>query len=188
MHLKNIKDTWVASLALAAGALLLLPVSSKATSADTIDRNVRQGLRTLYASNAGARSLARQAKAVLVFPQIVKGGFLVAGAYGEGALVVNGSIVGYYCTSSGSYGFQAGVEQYGYVMFFMTDSSLHYLNKSHGWSVGTGPSLVIGDSGFAKSFTSDSLTSDIYAFIFNQHGLMGGIGLKGSKITRIYPD
>lgn len=186
--MKNIKNVCFAALILTVAALVFLPVQARADSADSIDRQVRSGLRSLYANNPAARSLGRQAKAVLVFPRIVKGGFLVAGAYGEGALVANGSIVGYYCTSSGSYGFQAGIEQYGYAMFFMTDSSLHYLNKSHGWSIGTGPSVVIGDSGFAKSFTTDNLGGDIYAFFFNQHGLMGGIGLKGTKISRINPD
>lgn len=186
--MKNIKKIGSVALLVIASALVLFPSQASAASAEKIDRQVRAGLRTLYANNPGARVLARKAKAILVFPQIVKGGFLVAGAYGEGALVSNGSIVSYYCTSSGSYGFQAGIEQYGYVMFFMTDDSLHYLNKSHGWSVGTGPSLVIGNSGFAKTLTSDNLAADIYALIFNQQGLMAGIGLKGSKISRIYPD
>lgn len=184
----NIKNTWLTTLALTAVALILSPSLSRATSAETIDREVQQGLRRLYANNPGARTLGNRARAVLVFPRIVKAGFLFAGGYGEGALVIDGRIAGYYSTSSGSYGFQAGIEQYGYAMFFMTDSSLRYLNKSHGWSVGTGPSLVIGDSGFARTLTTDNLAADIYALIFNQQGLMAGIGLKGSKISRIYPD
>jgi lipid-binding SYLF domain-containing protein len=180
--------TLLATLALVVGALISLPTPARATDADTIDRQVHNGLRRLYANTPGTRALGRQAKAILVFPKIVKGGFLVAGSYGEGALVVNGSIVGYYCTSAGSYGFQAGVTEYGYAMFFMTDSSLHYLNKSHGWSVGTGPTVVVGDSSFAKSITTNTLGGDVYAFFFNQRGLMAGIGLQGSKISRIYPD
>ena len=186
--MKNIQNSWYAALALILGALVSLPSQASASSAESIDWHVRNGLRTLYANNPAARSLGRQAKAVLIFPQIVKGGFLVAGAYGEGALVANGSIVGYFCTSSGSYVFQAGIEQYGYAMFFMTDSSLRYLNKSHGWSIGTGPTVVIGDNAFARSITTSTLSGEVYAFFFNQHGLMAGIGLKGSKISRIYPD
>jgi len=186
--MKSIKPILSTTLTLIACAFLFVPSQVRATSAEKIDWQVHNGLRRLYANNPGARTLGRQAKAVLVFPQIVRGGFLVAGSYGEGALVMNGSIAGYYCTSSGSYGFQAGVEQYGYAMFFMTDSSLRYLNKSRGWAIGTGPTVVIGDSSFAKSITTNTLGGDVYAFFFNQSGLMAGMGLQGSKISRIYPD
>ena len=31
------------------------------------------------------------------------------------------------------------------------------------------------------------INSGTYAFFFNQRGLMAGLGLKGSKITRINP-
>jgi hypothetical protein len=45
--------------------------------------------------------------------------------------------------------------------------------------------VVFVDKGMAKSFTSDTLHSGIYAFTFDQRGLMGGLGLQGSKIMRI---
>lgn len=174
-------------LCLVAAALIIIPSAVRASSAEDIDRDVHRGLNRLYANNPGARSLGRQAVAILVFPKIVKGGFLFAGQYGEGALIINDHIAGYYCTSAGSYGFQAGIEQYGYAMFFMTESSLRYLNKSHGMSVGVGPTVVIGDQAFAKSITSTTLRGDVYALFFSQRGIMGGVGLQGSKISRIYP-
>jgi len=33
--------------------------------------------------------------------------------------------------------------------------------------------------------TTSTLTQDIYAIVFDQKGLMGGVGIQGSKITRI---
>jgi lipid-binding SYLF domain-containing protein len=72
-------------------------------------------------------------------------------------------------------------------MFFMTNSALDYLNKSDGWQIGSGPSVVVMDKGAAASVTSTTLTHDVYAFPFGQHGLMAGVGLEGSKITRIHP-
>jgi lipid-binding SYLF domain-containing protein len=39
----------------------------------------------------------------------------------------------------------------------------------------------------AKSLTTTTLQKDIYAFFFRQKGLMAGLGLQGSKITRITP-
>jgi lipid-binding SYLF domain-containing protein len=70
----------------------------------------------------------------------------------------------------------------------MDDASLRYLEKSEGWEIGTGPSVVILDKGFAKNLSSTTLRKGVYAFIFDQKGLMAGIGLQGSKITEITPN
>jgi lipid-binding SYLF domain-containing protein len=87
-----------------------------------------------------------------------------------------------------SYGFQAGIESFGYILFFMDDDSLQYLNNSDGWELGTGPTLVDLDQGFGKNFSTTTLQRGVYAFIFDQKGLTGGIGVQGSKITKINPD
>jgi lipid-binding SYLF domain-containing protein len=84
-----------------------------------------------------------------------------------------------------SYGLQAGIQEYGYVLFFMTDSAMDWLDKSDGWEVGVGPSIVVVDTGAASSATTTTLQSDIYAFFFDQKGLMGGLGLQGTKITKL---
>ena len=86
-----------------------------------------------------------------------------------------------------SYGFQAGVQAFFYALFLMTDSAVEYLDHSGGWELGTGPSLVVVDVGAAKSLTTTTLKDDVYAFVFGQKGLMAGIGIQGSKITRIHP-
>jgi lipid-binding SYLF domain-containing protein len=124
---------------------------------------------------------------VLVFPDIRKGAFIVGAQYGFGALLRNGKTVGYYRTAAASYGFQAGIKRFSYALFFMTDAALNYLDTSGGWALGTGPSLVVVDQGLARSLTTTSLRADVYAFVFDQTGLMGGIGIEGSKITRITP-
>ena len=84
-----------------------------------------------------------------------------------------------------SCGLQAGVQSFGYALFFMTDSALDYLDRTSGWEIGVGPSVVIVDEGVAKSLTTTTAKSDIYAFFFDQKGLMAGIGLQGTKVTRI---
>jgi lipid-binding SYLF domain-containing protein len=100
----------------------------------------------------------------------------------------NGRTVAYYRSFAGSVGLQAGVQSFGYVLLFMDDESLEYLENSDGWEIGTGPSVVVLDKGFGKNLSSTTLRKGIYAFIFDQKGLMAGIGLQGSKITRITPD
>jgi len=165
-----------------------MPASVQAASASEIDRNATQALTTLYKNTPGAKALADKSKAILVFPSIVKGGFIFAGQYGDGALRKYGKTVGYYRSLAASWGFQAGAESFGYVLFFMDDESVKYLEKSKGWELGTGPTLVVLDKGFGKNFSTTTLQKGVYAYIFNQKGLMGGIALQGSKITRITPD
>jgi lipid-binding SYLF domain-containing protein len=158
-----------------------------AASASEIDRNATRALSILYSTTPGARALGDKAKAILIFPNIVKGGFLVAGQFGDGALRQRGRTVGYYRSVAASYGLQAGVQSFGYVLFFMDEASLQYLKNSEGWELGSGPSLVVLDKGFGKNVSTTTMQKGVYAFIFNQKGLMGGIGIQGSKITKIHP-
>jgi lipid-binding SYLF domain-containing protein len=41
------------------------------------------------------------------------------------------------------------------------------------------------DAGLARNITTSTIQSDIYAFVFDQKGLMAGVGIQGSKITRV---
>jgi lipid-binding SYLF domain-containing protein len=173
---------------IAAMGCFAMPVSAQAASASEIDRNATQALTTLYKNTPGAKALGDKSKAILIFPSIVKGGFVIAGQYGDGALRKSGKTIGYYRSLAASYGFQAGVQSFGYVLFFMDDASVKYLDKSDGWELGTGPSLVVLDEGFGKNFSTTTLQKGVYAFIFSQKGLMAGIGIQGSKITKITPD
>lgn len=182
----------LASSAVGPLALVLLlavgaPAPAEAASASAIDRSVSSALARLYRELPAAKTLARDAKAVLVFPSVTKGGLMVGGQYGEGALRKGGKTVGYYKTTAVSYGLQAGVQRFGYALFFMTDAALKYLDQSDGWEIGAGPSVVVLDEGMAKTLTTTTARSDVYAFIFSQRGLMAGLGLQGSKITRIQP-
>ena len=92
-------------------------------------------------------------------------------------MIEKGKVTGYYTTAGASYGLQAGAQKYGYVMFFMTDSALKSLDKSEGFEVGVGPSVVVMDEGKAKTATTTTMNDDIYAFIFGQKGLMAGLGI-----------
>ncbi len=167
---------------------LVSPGLAMADSAAEIDRDVDSALQKLYSDTPVAKELSTIAKGILVFPDIVKGGLIVGGQYGVGALRVGGKTVGYYNTVAASYGLQAGVQKFGYAMFFITQSALDHLKESKGWEIGVGPSIVIVDEGIAKSTTTTTAKEDIYAFFFGQKGLMAGMGLQGSKISKITPD
>ena len=166
-------------------ATVVSPNPATAATAAEINRDVKSALEKLYAKSSSAKTLGEKAKGILVFPGIVKGGFMVGGQFGEGALLKGGKAAAYYNTVSASYGLQMGVQKYGYALFFMSDSAMSWLDRSDGWEIGTGPSIVVMDTGAASSATTTSLQSEIYAFFFDQKGLMGGLGLQGTKITKI---
>jgi lipid-binding SYLF domain-containing protein len=180
-------------MALILGAVIVVshimnPILAIAATEAEIDRKVDAALQKLYDSTPAAKELSKVATAILVFPKVVKGGLMVGGQYGVGALREGDKTVGYYNTVAASYGLQAGVQKFGYAMFFITQSGLDHLKKSAGWEIGVGPSIVVVDAGIAKSLTTATAKKDIYAFFFGQKGLMAGMGLQGSKISRITPD
>lgn len=177
-------------LALMVSAVMLFLTSITAT-ADTvaeIDRDVDNAIQKLYARSSAAKELSTIAKGTLVFPKIIKGGLIVGGQYGEGALRVGAKTQGYYSTTAASYGLQAGVQSFGYAMFFMTDKAADYMKQSEGWEVGVGPSVVVVDEGMARSLTTTTAKEGVYVFFFDQKGLMAGLGIQGSKIDKIEPD
>ena len=175
---------WLALAALT----LCLPKPSLAATAAEINRDVDSALQTLYRTTPTARQLAKVAKGVLVFPSVVKGGLIIGGQYGEGALRARGVTIGYYKTVAASYGLQAGAQTFGYALFFLDDASLRYLKDSNGWEIGVGPSIVIMDEGAARSLSTTTAQSGIYAFFFSQKGLMAGLGIQGSRISPIQPE
>jgi lipid-binding SYLF domain-containing protein len=162
-----------------------VPRPTLAASAAELTRDSAAALAKLYARQPSAKLLGQKAKGILVFPYMVKAGFMFGGQIGEGALRKNGKVVAYYNSVAASYGFQAGAQKFGYALFFMNDAALKQLDTTRGFELGVGPSLVVVDEGVGKSITSNTITSDVYAFVFDQKGLMGGLGIQGSKITRI---
>jgi lipid-binding SYLF domain-containing protein len=159
-----------------------------AGSAAEIDREVDVALQMFHEKTPKAKELSEKAKGILVFPDVLKAGLIVGAQYGEGALRVGGKTIGYYNTVAASYGLQAGAQSFGYALIFLSENALDYLQKSAGWEIGTGPSVVVVDEGLASSLTTTTAKGEIYAFFFDHKGLMLGLGLQGTKITKINPD
>ena len=172
--------------------LLLLAVSiqipqASAYSAARLERMSKRALRNLIEENPKAEALSEKAVAVLVFPKVIKAGFLVGVQRGDGVLFKNGEVHGYYNTTSASYGYQAGIQEFGYALFFLDEATLKYLKKSDGFELGTAPTLVVMDQGLSASASTTTLQKGICAFFFNQRGIMAGLSFQGTKITRFEP-
>jgi lipid-binding SYLF domain-containing protein len=171
----------------AAASIVTMSVMNQASAAtaEDLDKDSRQALQTLYEAQPVAETLSRTAKAVLVFPNIIKAGLVFGGSYGEGELIEGSKVVDYYNSVTGSWGLQAGAQSYGYAVFLMTDKAIQYVKDTKGWEIGVGPTVVVVDEGVAKNLSTSSLKDDAYAFIFSQQGLMAGVSIEGTKISKI---
>ncbi|MCP3021195.1 YSC84-related protein [Cupriavidus basilensis] len=172
--------------------LLLVAVACSTQQTSTVgnspelEASARSALQKLNDSNPKTKDLQARSKGVLVFPDIMKAGFLVGAQGGNGVMFgPDGTVLGYYNASAVSYGLQAGAQTFSEAMFFMSDSAMRDLNDTDGLSVGVGPSVVVVDEGVGKSMTSSQLTSDLYVFIYGQQGLMAGLGVQGQKISKL---
>ena len=182
------KMTRFLMLSLAVTAIVVCGgVNARAQKAAELDKKSDAALAKLLSESEAAKNLSKVAKGILVFPTVKKAGFVVGGQRGEGALRVGGKTAGYYTTTAASFGLQAGGQKFSYAMFFMTDGALEYLKNSKGWEVGVGPSVVVVDEGVARSLTTSTAKESIYVFFFGQKGLMAGLGIQGSKITKFEP-
>lgn len=173
-------------LAVIVGVMSLSPHAGHAASASGINSAAKAALEKLYTETPAAKQYGDKAKGILVFPEVTKAGLVVGGSSGDGVLMVDGKPVGYYNTSSGSIGLQAGYEEHSEVMMFMTDEALTKFKASSGWEVGVDAGVTVIDTGAAGSVsTEDMKENPVVAFIFGQEGLMGGISLEGAKLSKI---
>ncbi len=98
---------------------------------------------------------------------------------------MKGRTLGYYNTTAGSFGYQAGIKGFHYSLFLMNDKAIDRLTAAGGLQLGMGPSLVIVKAGKTMGFTTTTLDKDIYAFTYDAGGIFGGAGIEGTKITKI---
>jgi len=168
------------------GSVAVCGVANAESPAD-LNHDADAALQKLYQTNPAAAAIGRQARAVLIFPNIVKAGLVFGGAYGEGELKKGDKVDGYFNSVTGSWGLQAGAQSYGYAVFLMNAKAMRYVHQTHGWEIGVGPTVVVVDEGMAKNLSTTTLKDDAYAFIFDQQGLMAGVSIEGTKISHIHP-
>jgi len=172
-------------LALAFGFMAQAPAAQ--ASAASLTASGEKALQNLYAVDPQARIYGKHAKAILIFPGVIKGAFVFGGETGNGVLLVHGQPAGFYNTSAASWGLQAGGKQFSYALFLMNDRALKYLHQSGGWALGGGGNIVVVKQGAAAGANTTTLSQDAYAFPFDTKGLMAGIDISGSKITQYHP-
>lgn len=159
--------------------------AAQAASKEEIDAKVKAALVTFYKEVKSSRDLVKKAAGMLVFPEVYKGGVVVGGEYGEGALIVNGKTVDYYSTASASIGFQLGGQIKSQVILFMTRQALERFRNSKGWKAGVDGSVAVAAVGAGGEIDTNTAKKPIIGFIFSNKGLMYNLTFEGSKFTKL---
>jgi len=167
------------------GVLLVMTTPADAASKEEIDIKVNAAIERFQGEVEGGQEFLNRAKAVLVFPEVIKAGLGIGGEYGEGALRINGTSVGYYSTAAASIGFQIGAQMKTVILVFLDADALSKFQASSGWEVGVDGSVAIVEYGAGKNINSTNITDPIVGFIISNKGLMYNLTLEGSKISRL---
>lgn len=165
--------------------LISLPMMSAAADRAEIDADVASVLKDFYHLASGNKELVAKANGVLVFPSVIKAGFVVGGEYGEGALLVGGKTVDYYSIAAASVGIQLGAQERAEIILFMDKSAFDKFRQADGWNVGVDGSIAVIDAGAGQGVNTDSIKDPVIAVILLNRGLMANISLEGSKISKI---
>jgi lipid-binding SYLF domain-containing protein len=166
-------------------AVVCLPRHSYAASAEEININVDATLKRFKLLVPGGAEFLQKAKGVLVFPTVIKAGFIIGGEYGEGALRIGGKTVGYYSTAGGSIGLQLGAQAKSVVLVFLEDKVLSDFRQSKGWKVGLDGSVALVKWGTGGDVNTIDAKDPIVGFVFNNKGLMLNLTVEGAKFTPI---
>lgn len=168
-----------------AAAMIALPAFASADSAAEIEADVDYAMDRMFASVPGTKELAARARGVLIMPDVVKGGLIIGGSYGEGALKIGGATDGFYSVAAASVGYQIGVQTTSHALFFMTQEALDGFKRSEGWELGADAEFTVPGDGISLNLDTTTVKSPVIAVIFAQDGLLAGASLEGAKYTRI---
>jgi len=150
-----------------------------------IDAGVDSALSELFRQVGGSQELVAQARGVLVFPAVLRAGFIFGVARGQGALRVGGETRSYHATTGGSLGLQAGAQSTAVFLLFMTDQALTRFQNSRGWTVGADASVTLLSVGANAQVTTATAQQPVVGFVLVNNGLMAGISLDGTRITQL---
>jgi lipid-binding SYLF domain-containing protein len=181
----------VAASGLALAGCTTTPLGSGNTTSEntdkrrTIDADYDATLARLYNSVSGSQELLGKARGVLIFPSVIAAGFWVGGQYGQGALRVNGQTTGYYSIVGGSFGLQIGAQSKAIIFAFMTEEALNGFLQSQGWAAGADATVALVKIGANGNVDTSTATAPVEAFVLTNAGLMAGVSLEGTKISRL---
>lgn len=196
MSVPNSRQMPSAFLAVALLSLISLPgctttsprsTGSSAEHRHQIDAGIDATLPRLYEAAPESQQLVSKAAGVLVFPSVLGVSFGVGVEHGDGALRVGNTTAGYYTTTTGSVGLQAGAQSQAIVLLFMTRDALAKFRASSGWTAGVDATVAIANVGANGSIDTATLQAPVVGFVLANAGLMAGVSIEGTKISKMSP-
>ena len=154
-------------------------------TAEEVDASVDAAMERFNKQVKDAAEVVRQAKGMLVLPNVKKGAFIVGGEYGQGAMRIGGKTVEYYSMISGSVGFQIGGQAKDIIIAFMSSDALKKFRESKGWEAGVDGNVALIKVGAGESAMTAMSKQPIAAFVFDVKGLMADMSLKGAKFNKL---
>lgn len=164
---------------------LLFAGQSFGGTAREIDASADAAMDRFHKQVKDAKEVVRQAKGMLVLPNVKKGALIVGGEYGQGAMRIGSKSVEYYSMISGSVGFQIGGQAKDIIIAFMTSDALKKFRTSKGWEAGVDGSVALVTLGAGESAITAMGNEPIVAFVFDVKGLMADMSLKGAKFNKL---
>lgn len=130
----------------------------------------------------------KRSKAVMIFPEVFKGGFVLGGEGGSGLLVVRDATQGwsqpaFYTLAAGSVGLQIGGQMSEVVFTIMSDKAVDAVIDNQ-MKFGGDMSIAVGPIGKGLGAdTTTNLDADVYTFA-KTAGLFGGVSFEGAGILK----
>lgn len=141
--------------------------------------------------SSDARSLLGRARAAMICPRVIRGGFVIAGQGGDCVLVARDgggswSSPAFYTMGGGSIGFQVGIQDAQVVMLIMNDKALDAVLDSQ-FRVGADAGLALGTLGRGIAGSTTAAVGADIVTIARARGLFAGVSLDGNILSARSP-
>jgi lipid-binding SYLF domain-containing protein len=146
---------------------------------DALAAEAQSTLKAMYAADPGLEQFLQDAEGYVVFPDAGKGGLIVGGAYGRGAVYQKGQLIGWADMKQASVGLQAGGQSFSQVIAFENEAALNRF-KSNQLTFAANVSAVILKSGAAAAA---KYNDGVAIFVKPQGGAMAEASVGGQQFT-----
>lgn len=192
-HSRHVRGVALILLALALGAVGGALAPAQAGQAENAQALVDRSRITLEAFVAdeqmgpALKSLLQRAQAVLIYPQVLRGAFVVGGSGGTGALVARHAKTqtwagpAFYTFGQASFGLQAGADAAEVVLVALTERGLTALLGTR-VTLGGDVSVALGPVGAGAAAATAGLSADIVSYSRNR-GAFAGISVEGGVVS-----
>ena len=172
------------AVALAAGGAMLAACSTTGDQRDDLVARAEAARADLFRQVPAARDVAARSAGYLIFPSVTQGAFIFGAQFGNGVLFEGGKAAGFYNIAGGSWGLQAGAQNFSQAYFFTTPAALATFRTTRGLELGAGVDFAVADIGASGQISTSTLQKPVIVFVYGQQGLFAGVNVAGQKITQ----